>query len=83
MIAWVRFFCARVMARGDMSMPWILRVGICGVRREERRSGMQPVPVQRSRTRRVQLGGVGEEEERRREARWVVNDSVSGLWVHG
>ena len=37
---------------------------------------MQPVPVQRSRMRR---GRGGEEEERRRVARWVVRVSVSGL----
>ena len=46
---------------------------------------MQPVPVQRSRMRRVlDGGGVLEEDERRRRlARWVVRDWVSGLWVCG
>ena len=39
---------------------------------------MQPVPVQRSRMRRA-LGRSEGEEERRREARWVVMFSVSGL----
>ena len=37
---------------------------------------MQPVPVQRSRMRRV---GGGEGWERRVWARWVVRESVSGL----
>lgn len=72
---WDRFRWARRVAGGEMSMPWRLRVGMCGVRREWRRSGMQPVPVQRSRMRRVGGG----EERRRREARWVVRVSVSGL----
>lgn len=38
---------------------------------------MQPVPVQRSRMRR--LGGELEGEDRRKVARWVVMFSVSGL----
>lgn len=43
---------------------------------------MQPVPVQRSRMRRA-LGGECEESEerRRREARWAVMFSVSGLEI--
>lgn len=43
---------------------------------------MQPVPVQRSRIRRWFGWGVDEGEwEERREARWVVKASVSGLCV--
>lgn len=72
---WVRFLCARAVAEGEMSMPWRWRDGMDGERRECRWRGMQPVPVQRSRMRRVLERG----EERRWDARWVVMFSVSGL----
>lgn len=81
---WVRFFFARSVARGDMSVPWRWRWrgGMWGWRREQRWRGMQPVPVQRSRMRRALGGGCeGSEERRRREARWVVMFSVSGLEI--
>lgn len=42
---------------------------------------MQPVPVQRSRMRRALGGGCEGSEERRREAKWVVMFSVSGLEI--
>lgn len=72
-----RFAAAVFVARGEMSTPQRCRWGVWGFRREERRRGMQPVPVQRSRIRR--RGGGREGEARRREARWVVRISVSGL----
>lgn len=64
------------MAWGEMSMPWMRGVGMVGWRREWRRRGMQPVPVQRSRMR--SFGG-WEGWERRVCARWEVRESVSGL----
>lgn len=76
-LLWERFLIARFVAVGEMSMPWMWRVGIVGERMECRRSGMQPVPVQRSRMRRV--GGGVVRDEKRRWARWVVRVSVSGL----
>ena len=72
---WVRFLFARDVAWVDMSTPRRRRDGMVGNRREWRRSGMQPVPVQRSR---IERGLVGRGEERRK-ARWVVRVSVSGL----
>ena len=87
---WVRLRWKRGLVGGEKSRAVILmeRVGGLeeggGEKRECRRRGMQPVPVQRSRIRR---GGVGVMEEsglwleRRRCARWVVSDSVSGLLV--
>lgn len=72
-----RFAAAVFVARGEMSTPQRCRWGVWGFRREERRRGMQPVPVQRSRIRR----GGREREARRREARWVVRISVSGLGI--
>ena len=50
--------------------------GAFGDRRADRRTAIQPVPVQRSRMRR----GWGLEGWRRRCARWEVRASVSGLW---
>ena len=61
-VLWFRFLCARKIAWGEMSMPWRRGVGMEGWRRECRRSGMQPVPVQRSRMRRVR--GMGARERR-------------------
>ena len=74
---WERLRVARRVAKGEMSMPWRWREGTCRVRSVWRWSGMQPVPVQRSRMRR--LGGELEGEDRRKVARWVVMFSVSGL----
>lgn len=53
LILWCRLARARAMAVGEMSILRILRAEIwgCGDMREWRRSGMQPVPVQRSRMR--------------------------------
>ena len=93
LMLWVRFFLARVMESGEMSMPEMWMVGLWGDRRAWRRRGMQPVPVQRSRMRRIcceamglsfvmVLGwceGFGVEADRSSEARWVVMVSVSGL----
>lgn len=76
MMLWERFLVARLVAVGELSTPWIWRVGMRGERRECRRSGMQPEPAQRSRMRRERGGMEGDE---RREARWVVMFSVSGL----
>jgi len=59
-----RFLLARESAVGEMSTPRISRLGIVGFegeRRECRRRGMQPVPVQRSRMRK---GRVEERRER-------------------
>lgn len=79
MVLWDRFASASVVAAGEMSTPQSWRHGMCGERSEWRRSGMQPVPVQRSRMRRV-LGALEEgARRRRREARWVVMFSVSVL----
>ena len=73
----MRFRAASLVAVGDTSTPWMWRDGRGGQSRACSRRGMQPVPVQRSRMRRVR-GGV-EGAERRKEARWVVMFSVSGL----
>lgn len=93
LMLWVRFFLARVVESGEMSMPEMWMVGLWGCRRAWRRREMQPVPVQRSRMRRgcceapgsfvvVLLGrcdGFGVGPDRSSEARWVVMVSVSGL----
>ena len=78
---WHRFAFARVMARGEESMPRICTDGFCGVggvRREWRRRDIHPVPVHRSRIRSGDAGLL-RVRERRSVARWWVSDSVSGL----
>lgn len=78
MMLWERFSFASFVAAGEMSTPWRRRRGMWGERRECRRSGMQPVPVQRSRMRSALRGREGT-ARRRREARCAVIFSVSGL----
>ena len=56
------------MAWGEMSRAWMFREGMHGDRRADSRSGMQPVPVQRSRMRKG-FGDKGGMEAARRAAR--------------
>jgi len=75
MLEW-RLWFAKAMARVEMSIPRTEGYGMCGERRAWRRRAIQPVPVQRSRIRKVV--GRGEEGEGVRKCwsrtctRWVV-----------
>lgn len=89
----LRFSRANLSARALISTPHICSFGNTGLRREWRRSGMQPVPVQRSTMRRVGRCShlhsslcarpfrlVGASFESNKLATRVVYDSVSGLF---